>query len=90
MGITWSMEVVSFLFKSNFQDPSTAFIWYITDALNALYGLVIFVIFALKNKVNLWAPAAPANHKPRTAHLAVSRRKQRIRNARRSYLKRNP
>lgn len=45
MGINWSMEIVSWLFKG----PKA--IWYITDLGNALQGVIIFIIFVCKEKI---------------------------------------
>lgn len=44
MGVTWMMESVSFLFK-------TPYIFYVTDVLNCLQGLLIFIFFVWKKKV---------------------------------------
>lgn len=46
MGINWSMEIVSWLFKN--APPS---IWYLTDLTNTLQGLIIFIIFVWKEKI---------------------------------------
>jgi len=52
MGITWSMEVLSFVIKQHISKEGVyAYIWYLPDALNALYGVIIFIIFGLKTKV---------------------------------------
>jgi len=45
MGVTWTLEIVS----SFVTDPP--WIWYLTDAANALEGALIFCIFVLKRKV---------------------------------------
>ncbi|EGI60813.1 G-protein coupled receptor Mth2 [Acromyrmex echinatior] len=46
MGINWSMEIVSWLFKS-----APPYIWYLTDLTNTLQGLIIFIIFVWKKKI---------------------------------------
>lgn len=46
MGINWSMEIISWLFKS-----APQYIWYLTDLTNTLQGLIIFIIFVWKEKV---------------------------------------
>ncbi|XP_020295647.1 uncharacterized protein LOC109860765 isoform X9 [Pseudomyrmex gracilis] len=46
MGINWSMEIVSWLFKS-----APAYVWYLTDLTNTLQGLIIFIIFVWKEKI---------------------------------------
>lgn len=46
MGINWSMEIVSWLFKN---EPK--WLWYLTDLTNTLQGLIIFIIFVCKKKV---------------------------------------
>ncbi|KYN27327.1 G-protein coupled receptor Mth2 [Trachymyrmex cornetzi] len=46
MGINWSMEIISWLFKN--APPS---IWYLTDLTNTLQGLIIFIIFVWKKKI---------------------------------------
>ncbi|XP_019883791.1 G-protein coupled receptor Mth2 isoform X2 [Camponotus floridanus] len=46
MGINWSMEIVSWLFKN---EPK--YLWYLTDLTNTLQGLIIFIIFVCKKKV---------------------------------------
>ncbi|XP_029163667.1 G-protein coupled receptor Mth2-like [Nylanderia fulva] len=47
MGINWSMEIVSWLFK----DAAPEYIWYLTDLTNTLQGLIIFIIFVWKEKI---------------------------------------
>lgn len=46
MGINWSMEIVSWLFKS-----APQYTWYLTDLTNTLQGLIIFIIFVWKKKI---------------------------------------
>jgi len=46
MGITWSMEIVSWLFES-----APQYVWYLTDLINTLQGLIIFIIFVWKEKI---------------------------------------
>lgn len=46
MGINWSMEIVSWLFKS-----APKYVWYLTDLTNTLQGLIIFIIFVWKEKI---------------------------------------
>jgi hypothetical protein len=45
MGVTWTLEIVS----SFVTEP--AWIWYLSDAANALQGALIFCIFVLKRRV---------------------------------------
>ncbi|XP_076225665.1 G-protein coupled receptor Mth2 isoform X2 [Nomia melanderi] len=46
MGISWSMEIISWLFNN-----SPRFIWYLTDLTNTLQGVLIFLIFVWKDKI---------------------------------------
>ncbi|XP_011636120.1 G-protein coupled receptor Mth2-like isoform X1 [Pogonomyrmex barbatus] len=46
MGINWSMEIISWLFKN---EPR--YLWYLTDLTNTLQGLIIFIIFVWKEKI---------------------------------------
>lgn len=48
MGITWSMEIVSWLL-STVKTPQ--YLWYITDLANTLQGVIIFIIFVCKKKI---------------------------------------
>ncbi|KAK6623597.1 hypothetical protein RUM43_009449 [Polyplax serrata] len=43
MGITWSLEIISFFVPHP--------IWYISDTANALHGVFIFAVFVLKKKI---------------------------------------
>ncbi|XP_012265831.2 G-protein coupled receptor Mth2-like isoform X1 [Athalia rosae] len=45
MGISWSTEVISWAWES------PQYIWYVTDMVNALQGLLIFFIFVWKKKI---------------------------------------
>ncbi|XP_046428127.1 G-protein coupled receptor Mth2-like isoform X2 [Neodiprion fabricii] len=45
MGICWSTEVISGIWEG------PRYIWYVTDMVNALQGIVIFVIFVCKKKI---------------------------------------
>ncbi|XP_046623237.1 G-protein coupled receptor Mth2-like [Neodiprion virginianus] len=45
MGICWSTEVISGIWE----EPR--YIWYVTDMVNALQGILIFVIFVCKKKI---------------------------------------
>ncbi|XP_034950133.1 G-protein coupled receptor Mth2-like [Chelonus insularis] len=47
MGINWSMEIVSWLFKEKVPD----YVWYVTDLANTLQGVIIFIIFVWKEKI---------------------------------------
>lgn len=47
MGINWTTEILSFVFKH--QDLSI--IWDITDVINALHGVFICIIFVCKKRV---------------------------------------
>ncbi|XP_014486106.1 PREDICTED: G-protein coupled receptor Mth2-like isoform X3 [Dinoponera quadriceps] len=46
MGINWSMEIISWLFKS-----APAYVWYLSDLTNTLQGVIIFIIFVWKDKI---------------------------------------
>lgn len=46
MGISWSMEIISWLFNN-----TPRFIWYLTDLTNTLQGVLIFLIFVWKDKI---------------------------------------
>ncbi|KAF7392631.1 hypothetical protein HZH66_008464 [Vespula vulgaris] len=46
MGITWSTEIISTLWKG-----SDNYIWYITDVVNTLQGLIIFITLVCKEKI---------------------------------------
>ncbi|CAD7083129.1 unnamed protein product [Hermetia illucens] len=46
MGVTWSLDVVSWLLGKRYD-----FLFYITDICNAIQGLIIFILFVMKNKV---------------------------------------
>ena len=46
MGVSWTMEVVSFLVEGK-----NSYIWIPTDILNILTGVYVFVIFVCKPKV---------------------------------------
>lgn len=46
MGISWSMEIVSWLF-----DSVPQYVWYLTDLINVQQGLIIFIIFVWKKKI---------------------------------------
>lgn len=45
-GINWSMEILSWAISG------PAWLWYVTDMFNALYGVLIFFIFVCK--ANVW------------------------------------
>jgi G protein-coupled receptor Mth (Methuselah protein) len=45
MGINWVMEVVSWF------AGGPDYIWYVTDVINTLQGLIIFLIFVLEPRV---------------------------------------
>lgn len=45
MGIPWSFEILSRIFQNEW------FIWHILDEINALQGVMIFIIFVAKRKV---------------------------------------
>lgn len=52
MGISWICEVVSFLLKKYLEDGSWHhMIFYASDVFNLLQGLLIFILFVLKNRV---------------------------------------
>ncbi|XP_032664926.1 G-protein coupled receptor Mth2-like isoform X1 [Odontomachus brunneus] len=46
MGINWSMEILSWLF-----DSKPPVVWYVTDLINSLQGLFIFIIFVWKDNI---------------------------------------
>ncbi|XP_032664922.1 uncharacterized protein LOC116841281 isoform X2 [Odontomachus brunneus] len=46
MGINWSMEIISWVFKGV---PIS--VWHATDMMNALQGIIIFIIFVCKDKI---------------------------------------
>lgn len=46
MGIKWSIKIISWIFESL---PS--WVWYLTDLINTLQGLIIFIIFVWKEKI---------------------------------------
>lgn len=50
MGINWSMEFLSWLISWQVQN-APAFLWYLTDFCNALYGVFIFFIFVFKRSI---------------------------------------
>ncbi|CAG9838865.1 unnamed protein product [Diabrotica balteata] len=50
MGINWITELVSWAVDFAFSNTPT-FVWYITDFTNAMYGLLIFLIFVAKKKI---------------------------------------
>lgn len=45
MGIPWSFEILSKVFNNDW------FIWHVLDEINALQGVMIFMIFVAKRKV---------------------------------------
>lgn len=45
MGIPWTFEILSKIL------PTDWFIWHILDEINALQGVMIFIIFVAKRKV---------------------------------------
>lgn len=45
MGVTWSMETVGWLFKDS------SYVFYVTDFLNSMQGIIIFLLFIWKPKV---------------------------------------
>ncbi|XP_057671795.1 G-protein coupled receptor Mth2-like isoform X9 [Diorhabda carinulata] len=50
MGINWIMELISWTVEKLLRDTPT-FIWYLSDFTNAMYGVLIFVIFVFKKKI---------------------------------------
>ncbi|XP_055841355.1 G-protein coupled receptor Mth2-like isoform X2 [Episyrphus balteatus] len=48
MGVTWSMEITSYLIG---QDSSWSKLFYVTDIGNGIQGFLIFTLFVLKKKV---------------------------------------
>ncbi|XP_011333407.1 uncharacterized protein LOC105277002 isoform X2 [Ooceraea biroi] len=52
MGISWTCEVISFLLKKYLEDVSWhQTLFYASDVFNLLQGLLIFILFVLKNRV---------------------------------------
>ncbi|EZA52889.1 putative G-protein coupled receptor Mth-like protein [Ooceraea biroi] len=51
MGIIWIMEIIA-VHSWAFNNPP-AYIWYPTDMINALQGVIIFLIFVWKRKIGL-------------------------------------
>lgn len=45
MGITWIMDSLSWIFKDN------GYLFYVTDFLNSIQGIIIFFLFVWKPKV---------------------------------------
>uniref|UniRef100_A0A1B0C5F5 G-protein coupled receptors family 2 profile 2 domain-containing protein n=1 Tax=Glossina palpalis gambiensis TaxID=67801 RepID=A0A1B0C5F5_9MUSC len=50
MGISWLLDIISYLVGHN-SDNSGNFIFYISDFMNAIQGVLIFILFVLKPKV---------------------------------------
>ncbi|CAG9856139.1 unnamed protein product [Phyllotreta striolata] len=50
MGVNWTMELVSWAVDWKVKETPT-FVWYLTDFTNAMYGLLIFMIFVFKKKI---------------------------------------
>ncbi|XP_030756606.1 probable G-protein coupled receptor Mth-like 10 isoform X3 [Sitophilus oryzae] len=50
MGVNWSMEIISWLVNW-LTNEQYSYIWYITDFVNAAYGVIIFFIFVFKKKM---------------------------------------
>ncbi|KAG5341359.1 MTH2 protein, partial [Acromyrmex heyeri] len=48
MGITWVLEILSWVIGTNILPE---YIWYLTDMINALQGLIIFVVFVCRRKI---------------------------------------
>lgn len=51
MGITWIMEIIA-VHAWVFNNPPR-FIWYPTDMINALQGVIIFIIFVWKKRIRV-------------------------------------
>ncbi|XP_011646698.1 G-protein coupled receptor Mth2-like [Pogonomyrmex barbatus] len=49
MGISWVMEIISWSIDAEI--VWSAIIWYPTDTINALQGLIIFIIFVCRKKI---------------------------------------
>ncbi|XP_060822886.1 G-protein coupled receptor Mth2 isoform X2 [Bombus pascuorum] len=52
MGISWSTEIVSSLLKTYTGVQYTDELFYMTDAVNSLQGVLIFVLFVVKRRVH--------------------------------------
>ncbi|XP_050514675.1 G-protein coupled receptor Mth2-like isoform X9 [Diabrotica virgifera virgifera] len=50
MGVNWITELVSWAVDYAFSE-TPAYVWYITDFTNAMYGVLIFLIFVFKKKI---------------------------------------
>ncbi|CAH2002607.1 unnamed protein product [Acanthoscelides obtectus] len=50
MGVNWTTEVISWAALWKMQSVPS-WIWYLTDLINALYGIFIFFIFVFKKKI---------------------------------------
>ncbi|KAK4872683.1 hypothetical protein RN001_014712 [Aquatica leii] len=50
MGVNWIMEIVSWAVTWQVGSVPSS-VWYLTDLCNALYGVIIFFIFACKKKI---------------------------------------
>lgn len=61
MGLTWVFEILSWAIHG-----SVDTLWYITDAINALRGVFIFIIFCCKKKVYTLLKAKFCKHKINT------------------------
>ncbi|KAG5313522.1 MTH2 protein, partial [Pseudoatta argentina] len=48
MGITWVLEILAWVIGTNILP---VFIWYLADIINALQGLIIFVVFVCRRKI---------------------------------------
>ncbi|XP_017770684.1 PREDICTED: G-protein coupled receptor Mth2-like isoform X3 [Nicrophorus vespilloides] len=50
LGINWTMEFISWLVNWTLNDTYKE-IWYVTDFCNAIYGVIIFIIFVCKKSI---------------------------------------
>ena len=48
MGITWVLEILAWVIGTNILPK---YIWYLADIINALQGLIIFVVFVCRRKI---------------------------------------
>lgn len=60
MGVTWSLEIVSYFVGP---EKSWSKIFYVADICNAIQGFLIFMLFVMKKKVkqlvtNRWVSSA--------------------------------
>lgn len=55
MGVTWIADVISWIHGVWYGDPH--YIWMITDLINALQGVLIFLVIGCQPQVNIYYSA---------------------------------